>query len=607
MVSPRESYPPIKDYALISDCHCVGLISRSGSVDWCCMSRIDNDSNFARLLDWQRGGFWSITPIQEEYESSRHYEPETLVLTTEFRTPGGKARLYDFFAVPGPGETSSPNLHVRIAEGISGEVELAFRLSARFDYGAVIPCVHQHAETLYAAWGSNQGLIVYSDTGLQIVDNRNLETSVKIRPGQRLRFSARSVPPERLNDAAFAPPESSAYLDQQLEQSLAWWRQWTSQVHPDYRDDPQTLRSALILKGLTFEQTGAVAAAATTSLPEWLGGERNWDYRYSWIRDSVFTVRALHELGFMREADRFAEFIERSAAGSGEQLQTLFGVDGKRRLVEIELPWLEGYRGSRPVRIGNTASKQLQLDAYGELMELAWIRHCHGSGIGTRYWRFLADIVEVASKQWNGPDHGIWEMRTEPLHFVFSKALCWSAVNRGIQLARHYGFAAPMERWARTRDEIRAAIERHGYDSRRGIFRQAFGNEYADASLLLLPWFHFVDYGDPRMIRTTEAICRELDDNGLLKRYNSPDGLSGSEGVFVPCTFWLVDCLARQGRMEEALQYYKKASSCVNDLGLFSEEFDAQAKAMLGNFPQGLTHVSQIIARLAIDSADGAG
>lgn len=401
-------------------------------------------------------------------------------------------------------------------------------------------------------------------------------------------------------DATVGDAESSGFLDQQLERSLTWWQGWAGQLAPEHRNVPSILRSALVLKGLTVEQTGAIAAAATTSLPEWIGGTRNWDYRYSWIRDSVFIVRALYELGFGREADRFAEFIERSAAGSAEQLQTMFGVDGKRRVVELELPWLEGYRGSRPVRIGNGASMQLQLDASGELMELAWLRHCHGGGIGPADWDFLADIVEVTAQQWSKPDHGIWEVREEPKHFVFSKAMCWLAMNRGIELAQHYGFAAPLERWNATRDEIRAAIEQQGYDSRRGIFRQAFDSDYADASLLLLPWFHFVAYDDPRMLRTTEFLASKLDENGLLKRYDSPDGISGPEGAFVPCTFWLVDCLARQGKTEQAREYYERAMACANDLGLFAEEFDGQNHAMLGNFPQGLTHVSQIIAQLAL-------
>lgn len=602
MVKAQEHYPPIADYALISDCHSIAMISRTGSVDWCCMERIDNDSTFARLLDWRKGGFWSIAPALQEFESSRHYEPGTLVLVTEFHTRHGKARLYDFFAVFDPDETENRALHVRILEGIEGQVELALHCSPRFDYGGMVPRVQAikgPAGHLYSVWGSNQGLLVYSDVPLTIVGKNTLEAKITLGPAERLRFSARFVPPECLSEANLDAVESAAYLDQRLEQSLSLWQQWTTYIHSRYRDEPQVLRSALTLKALTYEQTGAIAAAATTSLPEWIGKERNWDYRYSWIRDSVFTVRALHQLGLTREADRFACFIERAAGGEAEQLQAVFGVDGNRRIVELELPFLEGYCGSRPVRIGNGASKQLQLDAYGELLELAWLRHQHGRDIAAD-WDFLTDIVELAAQRWHEPDYGIWEIRAEPQHFVFSKALCWVALHRGIQLAQACGFAAPLERWIHTRTEIRAAIEEHGYDSERGIFRQAYDSSCADASLLLLPWFHFVDYDDPRMLRTTRYLAETLDDHGLLRRYNSTDGLEAGEGAFIPCTFWLVDCLARQGRRDEAQRYYATASACANNLGLFSEEFDGEANAMLGNFAQGLTHVSQIIASLAL-------
>ncbi|HEY0963422.1 MAG TPA: glycoside hydrolase family 15 protein, partial [Pseudomonadales bacterium] len=347
------------------------------------------------------------------------------------------------------------------------------------------------------------------------------------------------------------------------------------------------------------ERTGAIAAAATTSLPEWIGGERNWDYRYSWIRDSVFAVRALHQLGFTREADRFACFIQRSAGGDAEQLQTLFCIDGHRRSTEVELAHLSGYRGSRPVRIGNAAATQLQLDAYGELLELAWLRYQHGRDIAAD-WDFLADIVDVAARRWREPDYGIWEVRNEPQHFVFSKALCWVALQRGIQLAESCGLKAPLAQWRQNRDAIRHEIQTEGYDAKLGCFRQAYGNSKADASLLLLPWFHFVPYDDPRMLRTTEHIAAELDQGGLIRRYDAEDGLRGPEGVFLPCTFWLVDCLARQGRTDDARRYYDRASACANDLGIHSEEFDVDANAMLGNFAQGLTHESQIIARLAL-------
>lgn len=592
-----DHYPPIADYGLLSDCHSIALVSRSGSVDWCCMERIDNDSTFGRLLDWRKGGFWSLAPADGEFTSTRHYVPGTLVLTTEFQCSGGTARAHDLFAVFDPDDRQSPALLVRIVEGISGEVDMAYDCTPRFDYGALVPRILQRNEQHYTAWGSNQGLLLYSDVPLQI-GRGVLTAGIRIRAGERLHFSARFVPPELLDNPDLVQ-ESATYLDRCLDDSLRHWREWSDHLHEEYRDDPQLLRSALMLKALTFERTGAIAAAATTSLPEWIGGERNWDYRYSWIRDSVFAVRALHQLGFMREADRFACFIQRSAGGEAEQLQTLFGVDGHRRSIEVELPSLAGYRGSTPVRIGNAAATQLQLDAYGELLELAWLRYRYGRDIAAD-WDFLADIVGVAARRWREPDFGIWEVRTEPQHFVFSKALCWVALQRGIELARACGLPAPLDDWCRTRDAIRHEIETEGYDARHGRFRQAYGNGKADASLLLLPWFEFLPYDDPRMLRTVDHVIAELDKGGLVRRYDADDGLHGPEGVFVPCTFWLVDCLARQGRMDDAQRYYERASACANDLGIYSEEFDVDGNAMLGNFAQGLTHMAQIIARLAL-------
>lgn len=597
MNAAKDDSPPIADYALLSDCHSVALVSRSGSVDWCCMERIDNDSTFGRLLDWRGGGFWSLAPAGGGVTSTRNYAEDTLVLTTEFRTSSGSVRLHDFFAVFDPDEKQSPALLVRIVEGVSGDVELDFDCAPRFDYGAVIPRVLQRDARHYTAWGSNQGLLLYSNLPLHIA-NGALHAIFHVRAGERLHFSARFVAPELLDNPDLMQ-ESAAYLERCLADSLLHWREWSERLHPEYRGEPQLLRSALMLKALTFERTGAIAAAATTSLPEWIGGGRNWDYRYSWIRDSVFAVRALHQLGFTREADRFACFIQRSAGGEAEQLQTLFCVDGHRRSIEVQLTQLAGYRGSRPVRIGNAAAAQLQLDAYGELLELAWLRHQHGRDIAAD-WDFLADIVDVAARRWREPDYGIWEVRKEPQHFVFSKALCWVALHRGIQLAEACGLPAPLARWRQNCDAIRHEIETQGYDARHGRFRQAYDNDNADASLLLLPWFHFVAYDDPRMLRTTDYIAAQLDNGGLLRRYDADDGLRGPEGAFIPCTFWLVDCLARQGRIDAAQRYYAKASACANDLGIHSEEFDVGNNAMLGNFAQGLTHVSQIIAHLAL-------
>jgi len=599
-------YPPIGDYALISDCHCSALVSRYGSVDWCCMPRMDDDTCFGRLLDWDKGGYCTIEPVGCEYESTRRYVDGTMILETCFRTAQGEVRLTDFFAMDVAAPENPPYDLVRIVEGISGEVTLKIEVCPRFDYGEIIPRMQQHPCGAYTAIGSNQGLIIHADAPLEVDEHRDLSGTFRIRAGQRMRVAIQFEFPERVEPAIAKGTARADRVDRFLDSTHRWWSGWTSRMRAPCPLDSQTVRSTIVLKALTFEPTGAIVAAPTTSLPEWIGGERNWDYRFSWVRDSVFTIRALHELGYVTEADRFHQFIERSAAGSAEQLQIMYGVDGKRRLTEVELDWLEGYRQSRPVRIGNAAARQTQLDIYGELLEMAWEWHSNGHPMDPDYWNFLVDVVDEVCTRWTKADHGIWEVRGEPRHYVHSKAMCWAAMERGIQLAQANAFDAPTERWRDVRDEIRDAIETRGYDAEHGIFVQAFDSKELDASLLILPRVGFVAYDDPRMMRTADAICHALDRGGLLLRYTSPDGLHGPEGMFLPCTFWMVACLARQGKMERARRYYDKALACGNELGLFSEEYDTASGSMLGNFPQGLTHVSQIMAWLALHEATAA-
>ncbi len=603
MTNSTSPYPPIGDYALISDCHCAALVSKAGSVDWCCMPRFDADSCFGRLLDWDRGGFCAIAPVAAAKEVKRHYVPDTMVLETCFRTADGEARLYDFFAMDGNAKDRDHPEHVRLIEGISGRIEFHVDISPRFDFGEIVPHVREHGDGIYSAIGSNVGLVIRADTRFDVMRDRGLSTLVSVRSGERVRVSICFVPPEQIDDNPALLQPDGKRADTAFEDTCAWWREWMCRVKLPHGPDEQTLRSAIVLKSLSFERTGAIVAAPTTSLPESMGAQRNWDYRFSWVRDSVFTVRALYELGCEREADRFLKFVQRSSAGSAVEMQIMYAVDGKRRLTEVELAWLEGYRGSQPVRIGNFASEQTQLDIYGEILEMAWEWHAKGREIETQYWNFLSDVVNITSVKWQDKDHGIWEFRDEPRHFVHSKAMCWSALDRGIRLAQEKRLPAPLDRWKEARDAVRAAIERDGYDGGRGVFVQAFGNGYLDAALLLLPRTGFIEYDDPRMVRTTDAIRRELDRNGLIDRYDSPDGLPGREGAFVPCTFWLARCLAYQGKTDMAWDYYRRALGCANELGLFSEEYDAAGGRMLGNFPQALTHVSQITARMALEKA----
>lgn len=601
-----QRYPPIADYALISDCHCAALVSRDGAIDWCCMPRIDDDSCFGRLLDWDKGGYCAIAPTSDECTSTRTYVDGSMILETHFRTPQGEARLTDFFAMDTQAIEHARYDHVRIVDGIAGSVEMRMEIRPRFDYGGIIPHIRRHGHDgrgPYAAIGSNKGLIIHSDVPLEIERPGDLAAVFRIDAGQRVRLVIQFQFPDLIDHTISGGLPDAAGIDRFFECTRDWWQGWARRMQPPHELDAQSLCSAIVLKALSFERTGAIAAAATTSLPEWIGGARNWDYRFSWVRDSVFAIRALHELGYDDEADRFHQFIQRSAAGDAEQMQIMYGVDGKRRLTEIELDWLEGYRGSTPVRIGNGAARQVQQDVYGELLEMAWEWHASGHRTEPDYWDFLVDVADMVCRRWQEPDHGLWEVRGAPRQHVHSKAMCWAALNRGVMLAQHNRLPAPIEHWSRNRDAIRKAIESEGYDARRGVFVQTFGSDDLDAALLLLPRVGLLAYDDPRMLRTADAICEALDYRGLLRRYVSADGLAGREGVFLPCTFWLVNCLAHQGRHEQAWAYYRRAVACANDLGLFSEEFDVDNQQMLGNYPLGLTHVSQIMARLALGNS----
>jgi GH15 family glucan-1,4-alpha-glucosidase len=592
-----DRYPPIGDYALIGDCHTAALVSTRASIDWCCMPRFDSASVFGRLLDWDRGGHFAITPADDSASVFRAYVEDTLVLVTTFETATGEARIYDSFSMVEGGAQHPRRELLRIVEGVRGTVEMRATISPRFDYAEIAPWLRHHGERFYSAVGGNDALVISADVDLQPSDHHDLHATFTIRAGSRARFAVGWAPPESI-DPRPPEPASADELDQRLDETVGWWQSWAAKAAA--ATDSTARRSAIVLKALTHAPTGAVVAAVTTSLPEDLGGERNWDYRYTWIRDSQFTVRSLGEVGCDAEADGFRRFVERSAAGSADSLQIMYGVGGERRLTELELATLSGYAGSRPVRIGNAASQQLQLDVYGYLLDLAWRWHQRGQSPDDDYWRFLLSLVDAAAERWQEPDRGIWEVRGEPQHFVHSKAMCWTAVDRGIRLAEACLRQAPVRRWKHTAREIQDAIDADGYDEDLGIFVRSFGSTDVDAALLLLPAFGYVDYDDERMIRTTDAIRVELDDGGLLRRYRSEDGLRGGEGVFIACTFWLAETLAHQGRLADAQEAFDRAAATSNDVGLFAEEFDAKHKALLGNIPQGLSHLSHLTAALAL-------
>jgi GH15 family glucan-1,4-alpha-glucosidase len=594
-----ERAPSIGSYGLIGDCHSAALVSREGSIDWCCLPRFDSGSCFGRLLDRDRGGFCAVSLTGGAEPASCDYLRDTLVLESVLHGSQGAVRLLDFFAMREGGAREPRRELIRIVECERGSAEVCFQVAPRFDYGAVRPWLRRAAVNLFSAIGGNDGLLVWSDGELAVA-GETLVVRREMHAGERLRLSIRFVRPHLLEQE---PGRRDAEeVDACLRETVSWWRGWRERLRHDGPETEAMVRSALTLKALTYAPTGAIVAAATTSLPETLGGERNWDYRYSWVRDSTLAAHALAELGCEREARRFRHFIVRSSAGHAEDLQILFGVGGERRIGEERLD-LEGYRGSRPVRVGNDASNQLQLDALGEILNLAWRWHQRGHSPDDDEWRFFSELASTAAERWSEPDRGIWEWRGESRHFVHSKACCWSALDRGLLLAEACARSAPTRRWRSAREEIREAIEAHGYDQERGVFVQCFEGRRLDSALLLLPVVGFVAFDDERMLRTTDAVREELDADGFLYRYREDDELDGQEGAFLACSFWLAECYARQGRLAQAREVFDRAMGAASPLGLFSEQVDPGSGELLGNYPQTLTHLSHVAAAVALGEA----
>jgi len=592
--------PPIADYGLIGDGRSAALVSTAASIDWCCMPRMDRGSCFGRLLDWERGGYCALAPAGADPDRTRRrYLDGTLVLETLLASEDGELRILDCFAVI-PDEEAEPRSQLlRIVECTRGSVALEGRIVPRFDYGELPPWIRSH-DGAFSATGGDDALLISGDLPLE-ADKHELCVRVELDAEERRRLSLEYLDPVAL-EASPAAREDVDGLDRRLEQTLEAWRAWSSRARIDEAAATRGVaRSALVLKALANPRTGAIAAAPTTSLPEAGGGDLNWDYRFSWVRDSTFTVDTLAQIGFDEEADAFRRFVERSSAGSAEGVQVLFGLGGERRMPEVELD-LAGYRGARPVRAGNDAADQCQLGVYGQLLELAWRWHARRHRPDDDYWRFLADVADAAAARWREPDRGIWEVRGEPRQFVHSKAMCWVALDRAIRLAEDTGREAPRG-WATARDEIRGTIESDGYSASRRSFVQVLGEDRLDGALLLLPIVGFVAWDDERMVGTVNAIRGELEVDGLLLRYRVDKGAE-HEGAFLACSFWLVECLAHQGRRDEAAAVFARATRCANDLGLFSEEADPQTGALLGNFPQGLTHLAHISAALALAGAN---
>jgi GH15 family glucan-1,4-alpha-glucosidase len=588
---PAPRYPRIDDYGFLGDGLGAALVSTAGSIDWACLRRIDTGSTFGRLLDWDAAGYFRIAPLSDAATVTRRYVEDTMVLETTFWTPDGVARLLDLLALTTEGVPIASL--VRIVEGVSGAVTFGVELRARYDYGRLRPWVRTHTDCVHSLLGGDDGLLINTDMPLEVEDDADMCGTVTVRAGERRRIALDVRWPHEIDPPTDIPP-SAAQLDQRLEDTIVGWRR----IREDVSIGPSLRRSALVLRALGNADTGAIAAAATTSLPEVVGGDSNWDYRYTWIRDSWLTVRSLAEVGDIDCADRFRRFVERSAAGQVAELQIVFGVGGEHDLFERELDHLEGWRGSGPVRIGNAAAGQLQLDAFGELLELAWLWHERGFQPDDDWWRFLVDVADHTAERWREPDHGIWEIRGDRRHFVHSKAFAWVALDRATRLAEELGRDGDVARWRTEADHCHEETLRRGTTAE-GWIADAYDSEVLDAAVLLLPSVGFVHWTDPRMVATVDAVIDRLVDDGLVRRREGWD----DEGAFLPCSFWLVECLAHQGRVDEAKAFFDRVTSLANDVGLFAEEHDTRTGQPLGNYPQALTHLSHITAAVALRDA----
>jgi alpha,alpha-trehalase len=593
-------YPPITDYALLSDCHTAALVSRDGSIDWCCFHRFEARPVFARLLDWGKGGFFRIAP-RDEYAVSRRYLPDTNVLETTFRTAagGGVLVLTDF--VPVKQDMGHPDHHLlRIVRCVEGEVAVKAKFEPRFDYGLTEPRLERVADDLAIVYGGADALVLQSELPIGTAEVSACTAARTLREGEEAFVALTYSLPHELEPERLSAEEVAA----KLRETVEFWREWAARCTYDgpYRD--AVVRSALVLKALTNGPTGAIVAAATTSLPEEVGGERNWDYRYTWLRDSALTLNALFALGFTDEAEEYMAWLKRTTAGRARDLQIMYGVGGERFLPEVELDHLEGYRGSRPVRIGNGAYRQFQLDVFGELLDTVWVYRQHGGEIDETFWEFLGRVAGAVIDRWQEPDQGIWEIRGDPKHFTYSKVMAWVALDRAVRLAELDGREGAVEEWGRVRDEIRALVEQEGVDPESGAFTQSFGDGGKhDASNLMIPIVGFVAHDDPRARATFERIVAELSADGFVYRYltDGVDGLSGDEATFAICSFWLVECLARTGETERARSLFERLLRFCNDVGLLAEEIDPHSGELVGNFPQAFSHVGLIQAAIALD------
>jgi GH15 family glucan-1,4-alpha-glucosidase len=574
----------IEDYALIGDCQTAALVGRNGSIDWLCWPRFDSAACFAALVGKPENGFWRIRPAGGALGIQK-YRPDTLILETDFETADGAVTLIDFMPV----RNWESDL-VRMVVGRRGRVAMEMEFVLRFDYGASVPWVTRLAD--------GKGLRAVAGPDLAVLcapvalESRDFTTRARfdVAAGETLPFVLTYAPSHQDVSVRIDPKQA-------LDETERFWKAWCARCTVGGKWAAPVRRSLITLKALTYAPTGGIVAAPTASLPERIGGVRNWDYRYCWLRDATLTLFALMNAGYYEEARAWREWLVRAVAGSPEQMQIMYGIAGERRLPELEIPWLAGYEGSRPVRIGNAASKQLQLDVYGELIDTLY-QGCKGGLAGHDIaWGLQRALLEHLEKVWMEPDTGIWEMRSAPRHFTYSKVMAWVAFDRAVKMVEAFGVSGPVERWRELRSRIHRDVCERGFSRKRSAFVQSYGSEDLDASLLLIPITGFLGPEDPKVISTTEAIRRDLTLDGLVLRYRTdeaPDGLPPGEGVFLACTFWLADNLCMQGRWDEAHELFERLLDLANGVGLLAEEYDPKARRQLGNFPQAFSHVALV-------------
>jgi GH15 family glucan-1,4-alpha-glucosidase len=572
----------IEDYAFIGDCQSVALVSRSGSVDWLCLPRFDSGACFAALLGNSSNGYFQISPSKPR-SSSRKYIDGTLVLETLHEAEEGTVKVTDFM----PLRTRYPDM-VRIVSGVRGDVAMELKLSPRFDYGRIIPWAVSHPLGCQLIAGPD---MLCLETSLPLtISNELVSTSFRVKPNETYAFVLTWHP-------SHEPRVEPFDVGNVFEETITFWRQWSQKCQSHSQWHEAVKRSLITLKALTYSPTGGIVAAPTTSLPEQIGGPRNWDYRYCWVRDATFTLYALINAGYIEEARDWRNWLLRAVAGEPNEMQIMYGIGGERRLTELELGWLEGYERSSPVRIGNAAFNQLQLDVYGEVMDTLHLARRSGVSSDEASWQLQQQLVEFVASSWQKPDEGIWEVRGPKRHFTHSKVMAWVAVDRAVKACQQFSLPGPIERWENLRDAIHREVCERGFDSKRSSFVQYYGGKELDASLLMLVLVGFLPPEDPRILGTIRAIERSLCQDGFVLRYEKKraiDGLPPGEGAFLACSFWLADNYALTGRREQAVELFENLLSLRNDVGLLAEEYDPILRRQVGNFPQAFSHIGLV-------------